>query len=132
MADVKILDIKGNQWNFKDENARTRIETIEKKINKNFTYSTEEVDTEEKWIDGKPIYRLVFPIKFYYTDSMQTVAKDIYNVSHVIKCYGVDYDKNYGCIPFRGWSKNGYLQAMAEYHSGSCTHVIFEYTKTTD
>ena len=27
---------------------------------------------------------------------------------------------------------NGYLQAMSEYHSGSCTHVIFEYTKITD
>lgn len=132
MANVKIVDIKGNRWDIKDENARTRIETIEEKINKNFTYSTEEVDTGEKWIDGKPIYRLVFPINFVYTDSMRTVTKDIYNAAHVIKCYGVDYNKTNGCIYFRGWSKNGYLQAMSEYHSGSCTHVIFEYTKTTD
>ena len=94
-------------------------------------YSTEEkiVGT---WIDGKPIYRLVIPINFYYTDSMRDVATDIYNISHVIKCYGVDYNNVHGSLYLRGWSKNGKLQAMAEYHSGSCTHVIFEYTKTTD
>ena len=94
-------------------------------------YSTEET-VIGKWIDGKPIYRKVFPINFYYNDGMRNVAKDIYNVSHVIHCFGVDYNNTNGSIYFRGWTRNGYLQAMGEYHSGNCTHVIFEYTKTTD
>lgn len=112
----------GNVWSA----AKTQAE-----INQQTNYSTEET-VIGKWIDGKPIYRKVFPINFNYTDSIRNVAKDIYNVSHVIHCYGVDYNNVNGCLYFRGWSKNGYLQAMSEYHSGSCTQVIFEYTKTTD
>lgn len=32
MADVKIVDIDGEQWNIKDQDARTRITTLEENI----------------------------------------------------------------------------------------------------
>lgn len=57
MADVKIIDIDSEQWNIKDQEARNQIAILEEKVTKNFTYSTDEVDTGKKWIDGKKIYR---------------------------------------------------------------------------
>lgn len=32
MADVKIVDIDGEQWNIKDQDARTRIENLEENV----------------------------------------------------------------------------------------------------
>lgn len=100
----------------------------------NPNYSTTEQKTGGTWIDGKPIYRLVYyaSSRFSYTDQMRTVCPDTYNVDFMIKCYGIDTQDTNGCLFFRGYSKNGNLQAMAEYHSGACDYVVFEYTKTTD
>ena len=59
MADVKIIDIDGSQWNMKDQVARDKITALEEKTTKNFEYSTVEQKIG-KWIDGKDIYRLTF------------------------------------------------------------------------
>lgn len=63
MADVKILDINGSQWNFKDENARNQILAVERKFSALTTYSaSEEINTGKTWIDGKTIYRRTFDL----------------------------------------------------------------------
>lgn len=50
MSMLKIHDYQGNKKNIVDES--------------NLEYSTSEVDTGKKWIDGKPIYRKVVSINY--------------------------------------------------------------------
>lgn len=59
MADVRKIDIKGAQWDIKDEVARGRLETLEKNFGSFTVYSEVEMNTNQKWIDGKDIYRKV-------------------------------------------------------------------------
>lgn len=59
MADVRKIDIKGTQWDMKDEVARGRLETLEKNFGSFTVYSETEMNTNQKWIDGKDIYRKV-------------------------------------------------------------------------
>lgn len=48
MADVKIIDIDGEQWNIKDQTAREKIATLETEI--------EKLKTIEKWEYTVPTY----------------------------------------------------------------------------
>lgn len=48
MADVKIIDIDGEQWNIKDQDARSKIITLETEITK--------LKTIEKWEYTIPTY----------------------------------------------------------------------------
>lgn len=58
MADVKIIDIDGEQWNIKDQEARTKIATLEEKttVEKTVLYNTNELNVtvlkinEEKFL----------------------------------------------------------------------------------
>ena len=43
MADVKIVDIDGSQWEMKDQNARNKIATLEEKV---IVKVTRKIDTE--------------------------------------------------------------------------------------
>lgn len=136
MADVKTLDIKGSKWNFKDEDARTRIETIEGKVNKNFTYSTEEVDTGEKWIDGKPIYRKVLNINpINIRDWTPIPEVDNLNIKKIIKALimGVEVT-NQDCLIFPNVrrAQDGKFQFLSYSWAFTATAIILEYTKTTD
>lgn len=54
--EISEINPDGNVYQLKDATARTEIAQI--KAQK--VYSTEEVDTGKKWIDGKSIYRKVF------------------------------------------------------------------------
>ena len=59
MADIRKIDIKGNQWDIKDEGARNQLKTLEENLNSFTVYSETEMNTKQKWIDGKDIYRKV-------------------------------------------------------------------------
>lgn len=54
--EISEINPDGNVYQLKDATART--ETAQIKAQK--VYSTEEMDTGKKWIDGKSIYRRVF------------------------------------------------------------------------
>lgn len=60
MENVAKIDIKGTQWSIKDQIARDKVELLEIGIENANIYSTEEIDTGKKWINGEPIYRKVF------------------------------------------------------------------------
>ena len=60
MENVAKIDIKGNQWNIKDQIARDKVELLEIDVKNANIYSTEEIDTGKKWINGEHIYRKVF------------------------------------------------------------------------
>lgn len=59
MADIRKIDIKGNQWDIKDEVARGRLKTLEENFDSFTVYSEIEMNTKQKWVDGKDIYRKV-------------------------------------------------------------------------
>lgn len=59
MANIRKIDIKGNQWDVKDEEARNLLKTLEENFNSFTVYSETEMNTKQKWIDGKDIYRKV-------------------------------------------------------------------------
>lgn len=136
MADVKIVNIKGNQWNFKDEAARTKIETIEQKVDKNFTYSAEEVDTGEKWIDGKPIYRKVINISPINLYNWQYIPEtNNLSIEKIIKAKAMGTDGEYtDCVAhlYARRYPNGNFGFLAYNWSILTTVIILEYTKTTD
>lgn len=55
MAEISKINPNGTPYDLKDATARADIGTLkEQKV-----FSTEEVDTGEKWIDGKTIYQKV-------------------------------------------------------------------------
>lgn len=136
MANVKILDIKGNRWDFKDEAARTRIETIEQKVDKNFTYSTEEVDTGEKWIDGKPIYRKVINVNPVNLRNWEYIHEtDNLLIEKIIKASVMGTDSSFtDCIasPYIRRNPNGKFGFLTLDWSLIVTTIVLEYTKTTD
>lgn len=53
MATIKGFEVSGTIYDNEDTQARESVATLESKNN----YSTSEVDTGKKWIDGKTIYR---------------------------------------------------------------------------
>lgn len=136
MADVKIVDIKGNQWNFKDETARTKIETIEQKVDKNFTYSTEEVNTGEKWIDGKPIYRKVININPKNLYNWEYIPEtDNLSIEKIINATAMGTNESYtDCVTtlYARRYPNGNFGFLAYNWAIIATIVILEYTKTID
>ena len=59
MANIKTIDIKGEKWDVKDEEARGRLKTLEGNFDSFTVYSEIEMNTKQKWVDGKDIYRKV-------------------------------------------------------------------------
>jgi hypothetical protein len=103
-------------------------------------YSTSEVNTGKKWIDGKPIYRKVFDCNI----SVTTTWTDTGIIDNVIDsiisstCWGYDMDSRFSaqysnfqlsCIGKN--TSNNHLFINAE-NRGTVRQFMVEYTKTTD
>ena len=105
-------------------------------------YSTTEIDTGKKWIDGKPIYRKVIN-DTTSSSSDQTMLSTITNLDYCISIKGILVDSGYSIvIPSYVNSNNytncamtdgkkPYLSVSNGYRSKAFT-LIIEYTKTTD
>ena len=105
-------------------------------------YSTTEIDTGKKWIDGKPIYRKVVS-DTTSSSSDQTMLSTITNLDYCISIKGILVDSGYSIvIPSYVNSNNytncamtdgkkPYLSVSSGYRSKAFT-LIIEYTKTTD
>ncbi len=139
MADVKIVDIDNVQWNIKDQEARNKIANLETLISNNNTYSTKEIKTSKKWIDGKPIYRKVIFGKI--TETVQNINHQIENIDSYIKLepYMVTDVQlfpsfntgNYYFTIFASSKTQLVLQTINGYINNNY-RVTLEYTKTTD
>ena len=104
------------------------------------SYSTSEVNTGKKWIDGKPIYRKVYR---GITNGQSIGISDIYEVVNIqaIASARLGYDK-YLLMPW-AWNDNDTAVAVSSdfkwmiyikdtFVNSACISVILEYTKTTD
>lgn len=111
-------------------------------VNNSDSYSTSEVKTNKRWIDGKPIYRKIFD----RGTSLETFNHNIPNVSNIwiINDYTVRIHASGNVIPLNGGSNSGSLVTSCfpnttqiniyNFESIIPTQVFIcvEYTKTTD
>ena len=139
MADVKTVDIDGSQWSMKDQDARNKIAELETLISNNNTYSTEEIKTSKKWIDGKPIYRKIIFGKI--TETAQNINHQIENIDSYVKLepymvpgamfYPSFNTGNYYFTIFALSKTQLTIQTIQGYINNNY-RVTLEYTKTTD
>lgn len=65
-------------------------------------FSTDEVKTNDVWIDGKPIYRKVFSVSALPNNTTMSIAHGISNMGEVVHIYGTAHyaaDKIYISLP---------------------------------
>lgn len=147
MADAKIVDIKGVQWELKDEVARNRIAELEKKISENFDYSLNETEIG-KWINGEKLYRLV--VIGNTTRGGTVIPLEDKNIKNVVSINGVftsksgivhpfdyflpgnisEYNRYYGIVAYRGQNKELYIGLGTEPNFDNIPFIVqLEYTK---
>lgn len=89
MANVAKIDIKGNQWNIKDEEARGRLKTLEENFSSFTVYSETEMNTNQKWIDNKDIYRKVIS-GISYGNGNISVQSGVTNIDQLVNLYFIE------------------------------------------
>lgn len=85
------------------------------------TYSTSEIATAAKWIDGKTIYKKTINFGALPKSTYKGVAHGISNLSQVINFEGVTYD-----VSSARWR----LLNTPSSNTGSSNHAIAEITST--
>ena len=110
-------------------------------------YSTNEVATNDTWVDGKPIYRKAVYISSLPDTTTQYYAHNISNVDHFTNLYGMAYRDSDGyeqsinavrtsptaTIGARIAQNKTYIEMDTGMdRSNMYAYVILEYTKTTD
>ena len=107
------------------------------------SYSTDEVKTGGKWIDGKPIYRKTIDCGSLPNTSYKNVNHNITNLDYVIKCYGFARGGNYRMVlpnasantanAVEVYVDNDYIVIQTgNDRSGYNGYITIEYTKATD
>jgi hypothetical protein len=111
-------------------------------LNEQRSYSTEEVNTGKKWIDGKPIYRKVLNINGYPATIQTglTSANEVVGMACKNTVGGSDDNFVFGGIltdnnVYYPWayqlsSDNTTLSRITSTYSGTVKFIILEYTKT--
>lgn len=108
------------------------------------TYSTSEVKTNKVWIDGKPIYRIVYEMNFAANETVKSQATSSLNASTYITIkaistsdpiaepyYTANDDKL--TVVINGTNKIAFVTLGGSYPTKPCkVYLIIEYTKTTD
>lgn len=147
MADAKIVNIKGVQWDLKDEVARNKIKEFEEKTSKNFNYSLNETEIG-KWINGEKLYRLV--VTGNITGRENVIPLSDKNIKSVVKIGGVftsstgithpfdyrlpgiieEYDRFYAIAAYRAQGKEIFIGIGSEPNFINAPFVVqLEYTK---
>lgn len=117
--DVSKINIDGNEYNVKDATARAGLAQIAAQN----TYSTVEVDTGMKWIDGKDIYRRVFQLTVSAPSGETVVILPLSSVpAHdtVVNLYGYQQPVSGGWVPINALTERTTYNA-----SGSQPGITF-------
>ena len=131
ITETNITNVIGKDYDAK-------IQELEEKVEADDTYSTTEVKTNKKWIDGKPIYRKFYNLNLTVRSTgwinigiTDTVIDKIISAD----CFGNDtsYPILYMKFGFVMVSKNNNNELML-YAYNWCDYkgIVLEYTKTTD
>ncbi len=136
MAEVAIIDIDGIQWEIRDDVLTERFEQFLQQRETQRRYSTSEVNTGKKWIDGKPIYRIVVDCDNStgsVTGQWYNTRASVPNIKKLISGVGLREDNVViNNMDFR-YDSNTYIYYYRYGVSANpVTKLILEYTKTTD
>lgn len=99
-------------------------------------YSTNEVKLNEKWIDGKPIYRKVVNMGNLLNNNTKSVKHGLSNF--VIRTINGAATNGSVCIGISGFNDEVYISKTdviwntKANRSSFTAYVVLEYTKTTD
>lgn len=111
------------------------------------SYSTNEVKTGGKWIDGKPIYRKVVDFGALPNATIKGVSFDNINVDTFVKIEGVAMSSNNAAITIPFVDDSSAIQSISIFANGTSVsistgsvnrsdytkcYITLEYTKTTD
>lgn len=118
-------------------------------IGNGINYSTDEVKTNDVWINGKPIYRKVIEFSTLNPNATNNIIHNIENLNKIVSISGmfIRVDGNSEILPrfdvATSWSviigdinNTSISTIVGSSYSGnfsiSSGHFIMEYTKTTD
>lgn len=116
------------------------ISTLQNAVEALGTYSTDEVDTGKKWVDGNNIYRKIITIESLPNNTYQSYAHNISNIDTIVRFYGVTKITNDNAARMLGYSgsgTNGFIVSLSNISittnsdmSGFSAYVGIEYTKS--
>lgn len=102
--------------------------------NEQNSYSTSEINTGKKWVDGKPIYRKTFVINDNLSNINTGLLSDL-NIGVVIKCDTLIWQNSIRYVytdAIRYNTSTKLISIKSGLTTEYCSHYIIEYTKTTD
>lgn len=99
-------------------------------VPKPINFSTNEVDTGKKWIDGKPIFTRVINYTGALDNTATTLASNIDYVGNITDAVCVADNVAEGFSPIVVWLDNTDLKGRTEANYASqLLHIVIEYTK---
>lgn len=138
-------------FNEMQDNVEDAIDEVQENLDNVNTYSTDEINTGKKWIDGKPIYRKIINVEFPdLTNAIVSTTHNITNIEMITDCKLVWYDtfdnrwyNNFKDTDDPNIQINGISSTDIRIKRSTQTsvnwngrttnkYVIIEYTKTTD
>lgn len=152
MSTIKGFEVSGTIYNSEDETARNSAQSAETSVATLISqkvYSTSEVDTGKKWIDGKPIYRVVHKIwenrsaaPGYNYSNLVLTGPLTENAETIVSSYTMNKGTGGRWAMLATTGEGGPSQAWcwlsdntAYYNYGATVteaYAIIEYTKSTD
>lgn len=135
---VEKIDLDGEQWDLKDSPLSEQVSNLQ-------AYSTTEINTGMKWIDGKLIYRKVINFGTLPNNGGKSVNTGITDLGEIINIRGYSDNGNQTLpIPHVATSPQNSIQiacglnnqqvritTASDRSSYTNTKVILEYTKVT-
>lgn len=96
------------------------------------SYSTTEVKTGRKWIDGKPLYTRVINYTGALDNTAKTLASNIDYIDNVTNAVCIADNVAEGFSPIVVWLDNTNLKGRtAGNYASQLLHIVIEYTKPT-
>lgn len=137
MAEVSKIDIDGIEWDIRDDILTARFEQFLVQRELQRSYSTSEVDTGKKWIDGKTIYRRVV-----FTQQNTNINIASWNINTPIRVFGnATYVNAKITFPIFGNNREIYSWSLSNTslsysnvgfsYPWSNIYIVCEYTKNT-
>ena len=115
------------------------LNDVKEYVDSSNSYSTDEVKTGGKWIDGKPIYRKVVDVGTLPNATNKTVLHNIQNIDSVVNLKLIAKDNtnniicNFGGKELSIYVDNSNIIIKTDNNfTGYTSYSVIEYTKTTD
>ena len=138
----ELNDVKKQQENALNDvkkQLENELNDVKEYVNNSNSYSTNEIKTGGKWIDGKPIYRKVVDIGTLPDTTYKSVLHNIQNLNKVLEAKLVANDSTNNVVcNFGGSEMKVFIDSIdvivstSNNFSGYSGYAILEYTKTTD